>query len=170
MITFIQGWYLIYTRPNREKKVAANLFEQKIDVYLPLIKMIRQWHDRKKYAEVPLFPSYVFVYLREMSHYYTSLNCEGVLYFVKSQKESVRVNSKVIDDIRLIVNSGKNVEVSSDRLEAGQKVLIHEGPFAGLTCEVVEHKRKQKISVYIQCLERNLLAEVPYEFVTTLSD
>lgn len=168
MNTFTQGWYLIYTRPQREKKVASYLFQNGINAYLPLVKTLRQWHDRKKYIEAPLFPSYVFVYLKDVQCYYTSLSCDGALYFVKTKTENVRVSEKIIQDIQLVVSNAKDVEVSVEKLAAGQKVLVVEGPFAGLTCEVIEHKSRQKISVHVQCLQRNLLVQIPREFVTTI--
>ena len=161
MNTFAKGWYLIYTRPRQEKKVAAHLQQQSIDAYLPLVKMLRQWHDRKKYVEVPLFPSYVFVYLTDMQGYYNSLNCEGALCYVTSSKKTVRVNEKVIDDIRLVVNTATDIEVTFERFETGRQLIIRDGPFAGLSCEVVQHKSRQKIAVHIHCLERNLLVEMP---------
>jgi hypothetical protein len=48
MNTFRIGWYLIYTRPQHEKKVYSQLSTLKIDSFLPLTRKLRIWHDRKK--------------------------------------------------------------------------------------------------------------------------
>lgn len=57
------NWYVVYTKPKWEKKVAEKLNEIGIECYCPLITQIKQWSDRKKKVEVPLFNSYVFVQL-----------------------------------------------------------------------------------------------------------
>jgi transcription antitermination factor NusG len=56
-------WYALYTESRQEKKVASRLAQLGIEVYCPLIIQERQWSDRKKKVEVPLLPSYVFVWL-----------------------------------------------------------------------------------------------------------
>ena len=44
-------WYAVYTRPRFEKQVLKGLLDQGIEGYLPLIKTMRQWSDRKKMVE-----------------------------------------------------------------------------------------------------------------------
>ncbi|MFS4416945.1 UpxY family transcription antiterminator [Maribacter sp. 2307ULW6-5] len=56
-------WYVVYVKPRNEKKVALRLEERGFEVYCPLIKEVRQWSDRKKTVNAPLFKSYVFVRL-----------------------------------------------------------------------------------------------------------
>ena len=57
----IYNWYAIYVKPNGEKKILKNLEEEHIECYLPIKKTLRQWSDRKKWIEEPVFRSYVFV-------------------------------------------------------------------------------------------------------------
>ena len=58
-------WYVIYTQPRNEKKVAERLENIGITAYCPLVTQIRQWSDRKKKVQVPLINSYVFVNVSE---------------------------------------------------------------------------------------------------------
>ncbi|HMJ47328.1 MAG TPA: transcription termination/antitermination NusG family protein, partial [Ferruginibacter sp.] len=53
-------WYVVYTRPRWEKKVAATLDERGVENYCPLNRVNRQWSDRKKVVLEPLFKGYVF--------------------------------------------------------------------------------------------------------------
>ncbi len=46
-----QKWYAVYTRSRFEKQVLKGLLDQDIEAYLPLIKTVRQWSDRKKTAD-----------------------------------------------------------------------------------------------------------------------
>lgn len=58
-------WYVIYTKPRNEKKVAERLQQIGITTYCPMITMMKQWSDRKKKVQVPLLNSYVFVSLED---------------------------------------------------------------------------------------------------------
>ncbi|URM37362.1 hypothetical protein LLY39_01890 [Flavobacterium anhuiense] len=42
------NWYVVYTKPKWEKKVADKLNQLGIECYCPLITQIKQWSDRKK--------------------------------------------------------------------------------------------------------------------------
>ena len=54
-------WYVMYTTSRSEKKVADRLAERGWEVYLPIVEELRQWSDRKKKVQRPLFNAYVFV-------------------------------------------------------------------------------------------------------------
>jgi transcription antitermination factor NusG len=54
-------WFVLYTQPRNEKKVAERLEKLGIKAYCPMTIQVRQWSDRKKKVEVPLLNSYVFV-------------------------------------------------------------------------------------------------------------
>jgi hypothetical protein len=56
-------WYVLYTNPKAEKRVSEQLTKMGITNYCPLITKVKQWSDRKKKVEEPLFTSYVFVTL-----------------------------------------------------------------------------------------------------------
>ena len=59
MIT--RKWYAIYTKSRWEKKCAKTMQADGYTIYLPLIKTLKQWSDRKKMVEIPLIPGYIFV-------------------------------------------------------------------------------------------------------------
>ena len=60
-----KNWYVLYTKPKNEKKVAERLSEAGYTVYCPLHKVRRQWSDRIKTMEEPLFRSYVFIQVED---------------------------------------------------------------------------------------------------------
>lgn len=59
------NWYVLYTKPRHEKKVAERLTKAGYKIYCPLQKFIRKWSDRTKVAEEPLFKGYVFIQIEE---------------------------------------------------------------------------------------------------------
>jgi transcriptional antiterminator RfaH len=163
MTNFRVGWYLIYTRPRHEKKVHARLVELNVTSFLPTKKIVRVMHDRKKYVDEPLFPSYVFIYLNDMDNYYTGIDAEGSLYYVRSGKEIARVQETVIDSIRLITSNENEIQISSEHILPGQKLVIRQGALTGLACEVVEFRGRQNLLVRVDLLQRNLLMTLPVE-------
>ena len=48
------NWYVLYTKPKSEKKVAQRLTDMGIVAYCPLITKVVQWSDRKKKGTTPL--------------------------------------------------------------------------------------------------------------------
>jgi len=168
MDTFLPGWRLIYTKPRHEKKVHSHLAEIKVNSFLPTKKTLRTWHDRKKYIDEPLFPSYVFIYLNDMQNYYDGLDTEGFLYYVKLGKEIVRVNESVVDNIKLVTGQAKEIEVSDISFEPGQKLVIREGALTGLSCEVIQYNKKQKLLVRVELLKRSILLTVPEEHLIAM--
>jgi transcriptional antiterminator RfaH len=163
---FVPCWCVIYTKPKFEKRIAERLAECEIEYFLPLIKVFKKWHDRIKHVETPLFPSYIFVYLKNRDDYFNSSNIPGVCYFLKSDKQLVRVKGDLIKDIRTVILNGTEIEVTQDFFQPGQIMNIKSGPFAGLTCELVERNMKKKALVRIKMLQQNLLIAMPFESLT----
>jgi hypothetical protein len=76
------------------------------------------------------------------------------------------VNESVIDRLkRVIADERADLEVTSDQLLPGRVMVIKEGAFTGMPCEIVEHKGKQKILVRIELIQRNVLVNLPAEFL-----
>ena len=165
MNNFTEGWYLAYTKPKHEKKVFEKLIENEINSYLPTMKKVRVWSDRKKVIDEPLFPSYVFVHLKDTQHYFTSLEQEGVLYYVRFGKRIARVNDEVVNNIKLMALHGNELEICNNQLYEGQRIIIQDGPLAGLSCEMVRYNGKQKILVRVNLLNQSILADLPVRSV-----
>jgi transcriptional antiterminator RfaH len=58
-------WYVLYTKPRHEKKVAERLTAAGYKVYCPLQKVVHKWSDRTKVLEEPLFKGYVFIQIED---------------------------------------------------------------------------------------------------------
>jgi len=56
-------WFVVYTRPQQELKVAQQLTAMGITNYCPTITLVKQYSDRKKKVSKPLLSSYVMVRL-----------------------------------------------------------------------------------------------------------
>jgi transcriptional antiterminator RfaH len=160
-VSFNKGWYLIYTNSKQERKVAGQIDKMKIEHYLPLVKIAREWSDRVKILDSPLFPSYLFVHLNQFKDYYQCLETQGALHFVRFGQKIARVADSVISDLRIIVDAGEKIEVSFSAFQKGETVSITDGPLAGLSCEIIQYNKREMILVRIELLQRSLLLELP---------
>ncbi|MBB6501297.1 UpxY family transcription antiterminator [Pedobacter cryoconitis] len=165
---FVPGWYVLYTKTNNEKKVALTLSENNINHYLPLVKVLRNWNDRKKLVELPMFPSYLFIYLTGVKDYIQGLEIGGVINYVRFGKQIAMVDDLIINSLKIMTNASASLEISSEGFQFGQRLLIKEGMLTGLYCELVQYKGKEKLLVRIDLLNRNILMDMPLDFVTKI--
>jgi transcription antitermination factor NusG len=151
-------WYALYTRPCWEKRVAELLSQQQIENYCPLQKVLRQWSDRKKIIQEPLFKSYVFVRVPE-SGKITVRQTDGVLNFVNYLGKPAIIRDEEIDRVKQFLNDYKNVRVENIPLNVNDHVRVIGGPFMMMEGNVVEVKRKT-VKVLLPSLGFALTAEV----------
>jgi len=161
MKQFSSGWYLLYLRPNFERKVSDDFNEIKITHFLPTSMIVREWKDRKRMVESPLFPSYIFVQLNDHYQYVKVFESKGVMHYVKCGKDVVKISETTIASLKSVLNTSNQVEVSSGRFKLGQQVLINSGAFTGFTCEVVKHNGNSKVLIRLDILNRNVLVDLP---------
>ena len=168
MNKFHSGWYLIYTKPRHEKKLHAYLAERNINSFFPTRKILRSWHDRKKYVDEPLFPSYLFIYLNNMQSYYEGIDADGALYYVRVGKEIARVSESLVNDIKLIADRAGDIEICPNGFQRGERLVIAQGALTGLSCEIVEFNGKKRVLVRVDLLQRNILMTLPAEHLMAL--
>jgi transcription elongation factor/antiterminator RfaH len=162
-------WYAIYTRPRWEKKVAHLLEEKKIEHYLPLQKILKQWSDRRKWVREPLFRSYVFVHI-EPEGYMTVLQTTGVVRFVTFEKKAVAIPPVQIEAIRTFINTGEEMISEEVNMEVGDKVRIKRGPLIGLEGILVSISRKKRVRIMIEGIQQSLHIKVPASLLTVIRE
>ena len=148
----VRHWHALYVRSRAEKKVQAQLEDLGFQVYLPLITKLKQWSDRRKKIEEPLFKSYVFVFSNAKEHI-PILNVYGVLKFVTFEHEAVVVPENQILAIKEFVAEFEHGEqykmMNNEELKKGQMVRIITGPMKGLKGRLESIENKRHLIVYI---------------------
>lgn len=122
------NWYVLYTKPKWEKKVAEQLQKVGINSYCPIIIKERKWSDRIKKVEVPLFNSYVFVQLKERDRNLV-FNAQGVVRYLFWLQKPAIVRDIEIEVIKKWLNSSDNIEFQIDNYKVGDKIKVDSGPF-----------------------------------------
>ncbi len=141
-------WYALYTRSRAEKKVYEKFKAIGIEAYLPLKKEQRQWSDRKKWVEVPVISSYIFVHIPP-GQYSQVFEVNGVVAYVSHKGQAVPIPDREIEAMRRTVENKLSFSVASDTLKKGEKVTISSGPLKNIEGEVVEIQGKKKLYLRI---------------------
>jgi transcription antitermination factor NusG len=157
-------WYALYTRPRAEKQVYQRLLENSIETFLPLQKTYRMWSDRKKLVEKPLLSSYIFVKTKS-KHFPSVYKVPGIVKFVTFEGHPASIPQKQIDNLRLLINSDEEIEISSEKFAQGDNVEVVNGSLIGLTGELIRIGSKNRVVVRIDKLETNLILKIPKTFL-----
>jgi transcriptional antiterminator RfaH len=148
----VKKWYAVYTRSRAEKKVAADLEENHIEVYLPLYKTIRQWSDRKKKVDLPLIRGYLFVHIKG-KEYFEVLKIQGVVAFVKFLGKPTFIPAWQIQNLKILLGSGEQFEIAITAFSEGDFVQITAGVLKGLKGKIVNLRRKKKLLISLDALD-----------------
>jgi transcription termination/antitermination protein NusG len=159
-------WYAVYTRPKWEKKVSQILTSKKIEAYCPLNKVQKQWSDRKKLLEEPLFTSYVFVHASLNEHLLIKA-ADGVINFVYWLGNPAVIKDEEINTIREFLGEYNNVKLEKADVNLDDRIRISGGPLGGKEGDVIEIKNRT-VRVYLPSLGYRLLAEIEKTNITVL--
>lgn len=151
-------WRIAYTRPGCEKKVAALLEKKKLEAYCPLNTIQRQWMDRKRVMNDPLFISFVFVNSTD-SDLTNILQTEGVLNFIYWLKHPAIVCTEEIETIKKFIAEYDYVSIEKTEVFPNDKVRIINGPLVLWEGNVVE-VRTNTIKILLPSLGYSLVAEI----------
>lgn len=161
-------WFVLYTKPRWEKKIDASLIKKGIESWCPLQKIERQWSDRKKIIEEPLFKSYVFVHITDLEK--TSvLMTDGVLNFVYYLGKPAVIKNEEINTIKMYL-AEKDVKISiilEDGFRKGEKIRVNFGVFMDKVGTVLKGSKK-KVYVQLQSLGQVMVVEFPSEYLSPI--
>ena len=160
-------WFAIYTKPRWEKKVAARLDEKGIENYLPLIKTLKIWSDRKKWVQEPLFKSYLFVHV-DKHEYIPALQTPGAVKYVSFENKAVSIPSIQIEAVKTFIESGEDFLTDIPDIKIGDRVLIVRGSLMGLQGTLVEYQQKHRVRIIIDGIQQSLHLNIPLSHLKPL--
>jgi len=159
-------WYAIYTRPNMEKKLTAELLEKGIVAYCPIQRVMRQWSDRKKVIEVPAFRGYVFVHIHDKIRWQV-LATNGVLNFVCHNGKPARIPNGEMETVRLFFQDIEACVLDESDISVNDIARVYSGVLMGMEGEVVDLKHRYVI-LRIPALGLQMQVKVPKENIQVI--
>jgi transcription antitermination factor NusG len=159
-------WFAVRVKSRSEKSVAAIARYNGLEQFLPLYTSRRRWSDRVKFLQLPVFPGYVFCRV-DLESRLQLLTIPGVQHIVGAGKIPVPVGETEMAALQVAVQSGLPLE-PWPFLRAGQRVLLKDGPLAGLEGLLIEVRKNYRILLSITLLNRSVAVEIERDWVTPL--
>jgi transcription antitermination factor NusG len=154
------AWFAVQTRPRHEKKVSAELQEKGVSAFLPLISSKRQWSDRSRVVELPLFPQYVFVRIAQTLHTRVSvLRTNGVSNFVGTRGIGVAIPDEQIERVQTVVTRGIPATPHAF-LNVGKRIRIRGGALDGLQGILTAVNGDQTLVVSVELIQRSIAIRI----------
>lgn len=140
------NWYVVYTKPKWEKKVASQLNLKGINCYCPLKTEIKQWSDRKKKVEIPVFNSYLFVQIEDKNRNKV-FEVTGVVRYLFWLGKPAIVRDEEIAILKKWLSSTDDFQISVDPFMIGDIVELKSGPFISQKAKVQEVNKTHYVLV-----------------------
>jgi len=163
----IAYWYVLHSKPHKEKLLAEQLELRKIETFAPRIRVQRV--NPRAQPMRPYFPGYIFVRtdLQEIG-LSTLQYVPGASGLITFGGEPASVPDGFIHAIRQRVDE---INLAGgelfDALKPGETVQVHSGPFAGY--EAIFDARlpgKERVRVLLKMLrDRTMLVELPAGYI-----
>jgi transcription antitermination factor NusG len=151
-------WIALQVRGGWELKCARGLRDRGYEEFVPTYRERREWSDRMKVVDKPLFRGYVFLRF-ESRNRYTVVSVPGFVRFVGVGSVPSPIEDREIE--ALIIASRTNVPCGPcSFLEVGESVQIVSGSLSGLTGKVVRHKSAHRIVINVSLLRMSAYVEI----------
>ena len=161
------SWFAVQVVGSREKRVQAILTYKGYEVLLPLYKVLTKWSDRDKESERALFPGYLFVRF-DPGAIAPVITTSDILQIVGVGNRPVPIPEDEIATIQILTRSHAQAS-PCPYFSPGDKVMIVEGPFAGVIGMLVRAKSELRLVVTVELLQRSVSVEVDANSVQPLS-
>src|SRR5690606_799105 len=143
-------WYVIYTKPRWEKKVAGELQKINIEAYCPMITEVKQWSDRKKKVSTPLFKSYVFVRLSSKDRDKV-FQIPGVVQYLYWLGQPAAVRESEINTLKKWLENDQVEILETAHLTPGDRITINNGKFKGEEA-IIEKVGKKRLKLILRSM------------------
>ena len=163
----IQSWYAIYVKSRHEKSIHSELQQKGIEASLPLISATRQWSDRKKKVEVPLFRGYVFVNIDISKDKLNVLQTDGVVKFVTFCNKTVSIPEEQMYWLDQILMSELQLEREQE-IPIGAEVDVMFGPLKGLRGRVKRKNTITKLVVWFDSIMQGVSVEIDPKYLSPI--
>ncbi|WP_439697083.1 UpxY family transcription antiterminator [Mucilaginibacter sp. AW1-7] len=157
-------WYPVYTQPRAEKKALQALTDKGVEAYLPLHRQLKQWSDRKKWVEEPFLKSYIFVNIAQHEQA-DILMTRGISRFLYFMGRPASMPGRQITELKLLMASPYELEVTEENLQPGEKIVIKAGPLKGMTGEIIAQRSQKQLILRLESIGCSIIVHVAASYI-----
>jgi transcription antitermination factor NusG len=147
-------WFVLYTKPRQEKKAKEQLDKLSIQNYLATVTKRKKWCDRDKKVDEVLLTSYIFIKGSEKERL-MALDLSSIVRCVYDRGRPAIVPDWQIQNLKNFLSKVENVSILDENLR-GKKIIIKEGPFAGIIGTINKRLNGNYLSVSLDFVNRSV--------------
>ena len=167
-LTASTAWFALQTRYRYEERIATELQTKGFESYLPTLREVHTWKDRKKVLDVPAFGGYLFARFEpSLQNRVRVLETTGVVKLLGNHGAPEPVSGQEIESLRLALESGAPCS-RHPLVEIGTSVRVRRGPLAGLEGRVLRMGNKLSVFVNVASVCQAIAVEVPIDDVDAI--
>jgi transcription antitermination factor NusG len=157
--TFGKKWFAIQVKSKCEPAVAQALRQKGYEDFLPLYRIRKQWSDRWKEIELPLFAGYVFCRFSLEETRAPIVTTPGVVKILGAGQELTPISDIEIDNVRAVLN--RKVEATPCRYgQIGDKVRVIFGPLTGVEGILTAHRKRFQLVLSVTTVQGSIAVEI----------
>jgi len=165
-----RAWYAVQTGYRCEQRVATGLTAKGFRTYLPLLREIHQWKDRRKVIDVPAFSGYLFLhYEPNLRNRVKVLETNGTVRLLGGNHDPSPISDAEIEAVHRTLGSSIPCD-RCDALTPGTLVRVTRGPLAGIQGRLARIKNDLRLIVTISAFSQAISAELALSDVESVSD
>ncbi len=150
-------WFALTVTSQHEKTVSQALDQKGFEVLLPYWRARRQWSDRIKEVELPLFPGYVLCRF-DGTRRAPILQTPGVRSIVGFGNGPTALGAEEVASLKTLMASGRPLEPWT--FQPDRPVRLTAGPFRGCTGTVIKALGCWRLVVSLELLRRAVAVEI----------
>jgi transcription termination/antitermination protein NusG len=154
----IPRWYAIRTRSRHEKQVRDRLAAQGVEQLLPTVMRLRQWKDRKKEIEIPLFSGYCFTRF-PWPERTVVLKVFGVVDIVGGGSSPEPIPDDEIEALKTLMASKLPYD-AHPYLREGMVVEVKRGPLEGVRGILLRKAKRHRLVISIHLIRQAAAVEI----------
>lgn len=157
----MSNWYLIHTKIRQESIALENLERQGFECYLPQINVEKLLRGTLQVVRAPLFPRYLFIRLGtglESQSWAPIRSTVGVSRLVTFGHVPAKIDDALVSAIK---TKSETSEVQLRHFEAGEPVVVTDGPFVGVEAIYQAADAEGRVMVLLNILSKQVKMSVP---------
>jgi transcriptional antiterminator RfaH len=153
-------WYLLRTKPSKERWVHDQLAPILPEVFLPMREARMPRWGRMEWTITSLFPGYLFACFDLRQRYFEVRYMPGVQGIVSAGNDPLAVPVAVIDEIRSRARDGV-VRIEEESFDRGEQLHVVEGPFRGFEAVFERYlSGAERVAILLSAIEASGLRVV----------
>ncbi|MCH8923639.1 MAG: hypothetical protein IIA67_10900 [Planctomycetes bacterium] len=149
-------WWVAHTKSRQEKSLARDLVAGEVPFYLPLVRKERVTRGRRVKSWAPLFGGYLFLF-GSKSEEFSRLKTNRICSLLPVDDAARLVDE--LRNIKMLVEADAPLTVER-RLEAGRRVRVTAGSFAGAEGTVITRRGRNRLFVAVTLLQQGVSLEI----------